>query len=161
MNLVPTVSPGYIVAGAGRTISLNVVLTGTAPLIMTGGGTFSLKPSGASSVNTFSGSITVANGTLNVENAGAFNATPPNIITLGSSMANVGVMHWNTAATAIGGLSSAGNAGNANYIDNGVAAATLTINNSSAYIFSGALKDGATGSLTLVKNGVGNQTCRD
>ncbi len=147
---------GSIVAGPGRTININTLLTGTPNLTFTGGGNFSLAPSGAAAVNTFSGAITVANGILVTGNAGAFSTASPNVVTLGSSAANAGVLRLNGQSVTIGGLNSAGTAGNANIVDNGNAAATLTINNSAAYIFRGALKNGSTGILSLVKNGVGN-----
>ena len=158
LNLAPTVAPGYIVAGPLRTINLNVLITGTQALTFTGGGTFGLTPSGAAAVNTFSGAITVANGTLITGNTGAFSAVAPNVITLGSTVSNFGILRLNGNSVAIGGLSSPVAGGNSNIVDNGTAAATLTINNSIAYIFNGALKDGATGSLTLIKNGVGSET---
>ncbi len=151
---------GSMVAGAGRTININTLLTGTQTLTLTGSGSFGLTPSGAAAVNTFSGAIIVANGTLIVGNTGAFSAVSPNVITLGSSAANVGVLRLNGNSVTIGGLTSAGTAGNSNIVDNGNASATLTVNNSSAYIFQGALKDGSTGTLTLVKNGVGSLTLR-
>ncbi|MEO8769744.1 MAG: T9SS type A sorting domain-containing protein [Ferruginibacter sp.] len=160
LNLVPTVTPGYIVAGALRTINLNVLLTGTQPLTFTGGGTFGLTPSGAASVNTFSGAITVANGTLITGNTGAFSTVAPNVITLGSTASNFGTLKLNGNSVTIGGLSSPVGGGNSNIADNGSAAATLTINNSASYIFNGALKDGATGALTLIKNGIGSETLK-
>ena len=158
LNLVPTVTPGYIVAGPSRIINLNVLLTGTQALTFTGGGIFSLTPSGAAAVNTFSGAITVANGTLITGNTGAFSTVAPNAITLGSTAANFGTLRLNGSSVSIGGLSSPVAGGNSNIVDNGSAAATLTISNATAYIFNGSLKDGATGALTLIKNGVGSET---
>jgi hypothetical protein len=124
LNLVPVVSPGNIVAGPGRTINLNVLITGSTPLVFSGGGTLSLKPSGAAAVNTFSGAITVAKGTLLAGNAGAFSTVAPNAITLGTNGANTGILRLDGNSVTIGGLSSPVLGGNANIVDNGNAAAT-------------------------------------
>ncbi|HNP55086.1 MAG TPA: hypothetical protein PKK69_10710, partial [Ferruginibacter sp.] len=61
---------GSIVAGVGRTINLHTYMTGSGNITFAGGGTFSMNPSGFASVNTYSGSITVANGILLVGNTG-------------------------------------------------------------------------------------------
>ena len=146
---------GSMAAGTGNVINLNVLLTGTQSLTFTGGGTLSLAPSGAASVNTFSGPITVANGTLAAGNAGAFSTVAPNIITLGSAPANSGKLKLNGNNITIGGLSTNGTAGLLNTVDNGSTPATLTINNSAGYIFGGSLNNGVAGTLTLVKTGTG------
>ena len=150
--------PGSIVAGAGRTINLNLLVTGTQPLLFSGGGTLVLTPAGAATANTFSGAIRVANGTLIAGNTGAFSATSPNLITLGSAPALTGVLRLNGNSVAIGGLTATGTAGVGNLVDNGSAAATLTINNTTSYIFNGAIKNGTSGTLSLIKNGGGSQT---
>ena len=146
---------GSMAAGTGNTINLNVLLTGTQSLTFTGGGTLSLAPSGAATVNTFSGPITVANGTLIAGNAGAFSTVAPNIITLGSAPANSGKLKLNGNNITIGGLSTNGTAGLLNTVDNGSTPATLTINNSAGYIFGGSLNNGVAGTLTLIKTGTG------
>jgi autotransporter-associated beta strand protein len=144
---------GSIVAGVGRTINLHTYMTGNQNITFTGGGNFSLMPGGVSSFNTFSGAIQVANGTLSLGNNGAFSGASPNVITLGSGT-NAGILRLNGNSVTIGGLATSGTAGISNIVDNGNASATLTINHSAlAYTYAGALNNGSTGTLSLVKAG--------
>ena len=146
------VNAGSIVAGPGRTINLHTYMTGSQPLTFTGGGNFSIMPTGVSTVNTFTGAINVANGTLLAGSTGAFSAVTPNVVTLGSS-ANAGILRLNGNSVTIGALATSGTAGIANKVDNGFASATLTVNGTSSTTFSGAINNGSSGILTLVKTG--------
>jgi autotransporter-associated beta strand protein len=150
---------GAMVAGVGRTIEVNVLMTGTNTLTFTGGGAFKLAPVNASDVvvnNTFSGAMVVASGTLTVGNAGAINVTTPNNITLGSATGpTAGILRLDGNSVTIGGIATAGTLGNANIIDNGNATATITIQNAAGNTFAGSLKDGSSGNLSLVKNAAG------
>ncbi len=147
-------SPGAFAAGAGRIININVLMTGTEQLAITGGGSVSLAPSGAGSVNTFSGDINVENGILIAGNTGAFNTTTPNKIILGKA-ATAGTLRLNGNSVAIGGLSTSGSA-TTNVVENGSASnASLTINNGTGNVFAGVIQNGSTGTLSIVKNGNG------
>ncbi len=147
---------GSMAAGIGKTININTLLTGTQTLTFTGGGNLSLFPSGAATTNTFSGAIVVANGMLIAGSSGAFSAVAPNAITLGNA-GNAGKLRLNGNSVTIGGLNTAGVAGNSNIVDNnGSSAATLTINNSAVNVFAGSLQNGSTGALNIIKTGTGN-----
>lgn len=153
-------APGSIAIGPGRQINFSVFMTGSSDITVSGGGTLKLTPSGAGSINSYSGAITVANGSLVAGNAGTFrNAAPFNVITLGSAPANNGNLKMNGFSFSLGGLSSAGT-GASNTVDNGTVNTTLTINtpNASTFLFGGSLNNGATGVLNLVKSGAGTQT---
>jgi len=146
---------GSIVAGVGRTININTLLAGATANTLTfaGGGNFSLKPLDVNDVqisNTFSGPIVVANGTLTVNNTGAFNN---NLITLGAG-SNPGKLVLNGNSVSIRGLSISGTKGVLNIVENNNATtATITINNSVGYTFAGAFNDGAAGILNITKTG--------
>jgi len=153
-------SAGSIVAGAGRTININVLLTGTQNLNFAGGGTFSLAPVLANNAivnNTFSGAISVDNGTLITGNTGALNPASPNVITLGSG-STAGILRLNGTSIAVGGLSTAGSMGGANIVDNGNASAGLAIKNASGNIFNGTLANGSIGILSISKSGAGTMS---
>ncbi|MFT3908120.1 MAG: autotransporter-associated beta strand repeat-containing protein [Ferruginibacter sp.] len=159
MTLALIDTAGSMAAAVGDTININVLLTGTKTLTFTGGGTLSLLPSGAATTNTFSGAIIVARGSLLAGSSGAFSTVAPNAITLGSAAANAGRLRLMGNSVTIGGLSTAGTAGNLNIADNNsVTPATLTVNNSTANTFAGSLQNGSTGALNFVKTGVGNLT---
>lgn len=149
---------GSIAAGLGDTININVLLTGSQTLTFTGGGTLSLLPSGAATTNTFSGAFIVARGTLIAGSSGAFSTAAPNPVTLGAG-ATAGLLMLNGNSVTIGGLNTAGSAGNSNIVNNGATAnATLTVNNSTANAFAGSIQNGSTGLLNFIKTGAGNLT---
>jgi len=155
-------SSGSMVIGAGRSVGLSLLLTGTADksITVTGGGNLTLTPSGAGSVNTYAGSWTIAHGSVTAGTNGAFkNTAPGNIMTLGSNPALAGQLKMNGYNVFLGGLNSVGTAGASNTVDNGNATATLTINTASAtsYNFGGALVNGSSGVLNLTKTGGGTQ----
>ncbi len=159
MTLALIDTAGAMAAAVGDTININVLLTGTKTLTFTGGGTLSLLPSGAATTNTFSGAFIVAKGSLLAGSSGAFSSVAPNAITLGSAAANAGRLRLMGNSVTIGGLSTAGAAGNLNIADNNsVTPATLTVNNSTANTFAGSLQNGSTGALSFIKTGVGNLT---
>lgn len=147
-------APGTFAAVAGRQININVLMSGSDPLAITGGGTVTLAPTGAGSINTFSGDINVENGILVAGNTGAFNTTTPNKIILGR-VANAGTLRINGNSVTIGGLSTSGTA-STNIVENGSASnATLTINNGTGNVFNGVIQNGSTGTLSIRKNGNG------
>ncbi len=147
-------SPGAFAAGSGRLINVNVLMTGSEPLAITGSGSVSLAPTGAGSVNTFSGDINIENGILITGNTGAFNTTTPNKIILGKSTTS-GTLRINGNSVTIGGLSTSGS-GTSNIVENGSASnATLTINNGTGNVFGGVIQNGSTGTLSIIKNGSG------
>ena len=97
-------APGSIAIGPGRQINFSVFMTGSSDITVSGGGTLKLTPSGAGSINSYSGAITVANGSLVAGNAGTFrNAAPFNVITLGSAPANNGNLKMNGFSFSLGG----------------------------------------------------------
>lgn len=153
-------SPGSIVIGPGRTVNINVLMTGSQDITVTGGGNLQLFPSGAGTVNSYSGAYTIANGTITAGSNGAFkNNAPYTTMVLGSAPANAGKLKMNGKTFTLGGVSTIGTGGINNTIDNGNANSTLTINTaaSTSFNFAGSINNGSSGILTLVKTGAGTQ----
>jgi fibronectin-binding autotransporter adhesin len=127
-----------------------------------GGGALSLVKSGNGEqalvgLNTFTGSVTINAGRLDLESNTALNSTTPNAIAFGPG--STGTLALNGNNVSIGGLS--GNSTSAVVLNGGSAAATLTVIESGNDTFAGSLRDNNTqsaGSLSLVKAGAGSLT---
>jgi autotransporter-associated beta strand protein len=126
---------------------------GTAPLalVKTGSGTFTLSPA---SNNALSGGITINGGVVQAGNANALNSAGTNVVSFGTSAGTK--LQLNGYAIALGGLATT----SANpVVENASAtAATLTLNNSSNYSYTGVIQDGSgSAALSLTKIGAGTQ----
>lgn len=150
-----------------------VTLTGTrtlttnsSPIVFSGvlgesGGSFALTKSGTSALtlgasNTFSGGLTIDNGTVILGNAGALNSTTPNAVTFVSNT-NTKTLRLNGNSVTVSGLINAGGSG-AVVENNAAGTVTLTVDNASGNTFAGVLQNGAAGTLALTKNGAGTLT---
>ena len=121
-----------------------------------GAGTIGLTKNGAgtlilSSNNTFTGGITINQGSLQLANAGALNSTGINPVTFGSS--STGLLSLGGNSVSIASLASSATPGTPVVQNGSAAAATLNINNGGGLTYAGVLQDGAGGgALSLVLN---------
>ena len=137
----------------GYSVTINGSIGGTGSLAKTGTGTLSLA-----GVGSFSGSTLVNAGTLSVANDLALPASTT--VTLGSG-SNATTLNLNGHSATVAGLATSGTASTQKIVNNdsGSGVATLTVNSDGAAspadsTFGGAIKDGPTASLALVKAGV-------
>ena len=92
---------------------------------------------------------------MQLTNAGALNSTTPNVVTFGFGVPAGTVLHLNGNSITVGGLVSS--AGSAAIDDASATAATLTVNNSTDFVYDAALQNGTgAGTLSLTKSGPGN-----
>ncbi len=127
-----------------QSITKNNNGTGTSTLILGGN-------------NTFTGGLTINGGVVQLTNAGALNSTTPNVVTFGFGAPAGTVLHLNGNSITVGGLVSS--AGSAAIDDANATAATLTVNNSTDFVYDAALQNGTgAGTLSLTKSGSGNLT---
>ena len=155
------VSTGTITAGsaagaelittvdASRNLTISSVVAnnsaGGVALVKSGLGTVTLSGS-----NSFTGGVTVNQGTVKLSNAGALNSANPNAVAMAG-----GILSLNGNSVTVAALS-----GNDSTVNNGAAsgAVTLTVNQTGNTSYSGVLENGAVGTLALVKSGVGTLT---
>ena len=140
---------------SGGSVTIAGVLNPTA---LTKDGTGTLILSG---VNTFTGGVTINNGTLQLGNAGALNSTAgsENAVSFGAS--STGVLSLNGNSIVIKSLNSNATPGTPVVQNANAAAATLTVGNSAnaASSYAGVIQDGSGGgALSLTKNGTGTLT---
>jgi autotransporter-associated beta strand protein len=137
-----TISNGGTFTAAKGTIS--GVVSGDGNFVMDGAGNTLI----VSGVNTFSGSTTVSNGTIQAQSTSAFG-------TSATTVASGGVIQLNGNNNTVGSLGGAGVIENAN----ATAAILTTGADNSSTTFSGVLQDGTGGgALSLTKNGAGTQS---
>lgn len=113
----------------------------------------------SSTGNTYSGNTTIIRGILRIAVDGALPSTTVLDIDFSSAAEDATFDLFGRTQT-LGGLTRSGTLNGAGlaYLTNlNAAAATLTINNSSAYTYSGVIQDGL-GLVNLIKTGSGNQT---
>jgi autotransporter-associated beta strand protein len=138
----------------GGTASFNTGANTTIDGVIQGGG--ALTKAGAailtlSGNNQFTGNVTIAAGTLVLNNAGALNATTLNTVTLSAA---AGVLDVNGFSVSVSGLSGVASS---NVLNNGGSAATLSVNNIGNFTEAGIVGDG-TNVLALAKYGSGTLT---
>ncbi len=111
--------------------------------------------------NSFTGGLTINNGTVQVGNAGALNSTTPQAVTFGlnagSTGNNTATLQLSGFNVTIGGLNSDASSPGAAAVENAnVTPATLTVSNTAANTYAGVLRDGTGGgALSLVKTNAG------
>ncbi len=138
----------------------NTTVGGTGELGLAGNvsGAFRLTKIGANTLilggtNTFTGGLSISNGVVRVDRAGALNLTGVNVVTNEG-----GTLRLNGNSVVIAGLSGANGSAT---VDNAAIGtnATLTISNSLNFNFAGVIADGAAGTLlNIVKTNTGSQT---
>lgn len=155
-NIGANTLSGSISDGAATHVA--VVKDGAGAWSLTGNSSFSggltvtngtLRVSGN---NTFTGGVSIGAGTLNVLSAGALNSTTPtNVVTF----TGAGALNLNGNSIQLGGL-----AGTTGAVNNGSATpVTLTLNATGASSYSGALNDGGGGGALSIATtgGAGSQ----
>ena len=106
--------------------------------------------------NSFTGGVTIDNGELVLNNAGAMNSTTPNTVTFNNN-SNAKILTLNGNSVTVAGLNNSGGSG-AVVQNNATGTATLTVTNAADNTFAGVLQNGAAGTLALTKTGVGTLT---
>ncbi|HEX4084108.1 MAG TPA: autotransporter-associated beta strand repeat-containing protein, partial [Chthoniobacteraceae bacterium] len=163
-----TVSPGSgsvtiasnVTLGSSQTWSINNAPAN--PLTVNGvigGGANGLTMSGTGELvlggsNTFTGGLTINNGTVVVSSSGAMNATSPNAVTFGAGT-STGTLEIDGFDTTLSSLSTDATPGTAVVENGGVSPNTLTIAQVGNTTYAGVLQDGGSGSLNLTKTGAG------
>jgi fibronectin-binding autotransporter adhesin len=138
-----TIQTGGINAAVG-TVTLSGTVSGTFALNKTLSGTLILGGN-----NTFAGGVNVNGGVLQLSNTGALNASGSNAV----SVASGATLRLNGISPTVAGLSGSGTVENAN-----VTSSTMTLRVASGTAtFAGTLRNGASGTMTLVKTGSGTQ----
>jgi fibronectin-binding autotransporter adhesin len=123
--------------------------TGALTLDNSGNGSGVLQLNGA---NTFGGGVTINNGVLRLGSDAALGTAGLNPVQFGSGPTATLQINGGRNVTVAGLTSVNGNA----VVENGAAgAATLTVNNGADNTFRGRLRDGAAGTLSVVKGGGG------
>ena len=144
-------SGGTFDVADGQVLTLTGAMGGSGGLTLNNGGsgTGVLE---LNSGNTFTGGLTIQSGIVRLNSNGALHSGGVNPLHFGSG--SVARLQINgTRNIAVSALTSAN--GNA-VVENGAAgAATLTVNNGADNTFHGQLRDGAAGTLSLVKGGGG------
>ncbi len=107
--------------------------------------------------NTFTGAVTINDGTITLANAGALNSTAPVAVSFGSN-ANTKMLQLGGHSVTVSGLTTGATVGTSIVENNAAGTATLTVNNAAANTFAGVLRDGAAGTLALTKTGGGTLT---
>lgn len=155
-------TPSLSIKGSGTTVIYNGVFkditSTTGTLVKQGAGTLDIGGQ-----STYSGATSINNGTvrLNVANDRLPTGT---VVNLGQAVStNLGTLDLNGRNQQIAGLSSTSgtNAGSSTNVVTSAASVTLTINNSSDYVYSAgtAANSGIiSGAISLVKQGIGKQT---
>ncbi len=150
------VASGFVTTGATPGIDLLISsiignYTGiTGAITKTGAGVLEL-----SGANTFTGGVTVNAGTLLLGSATAMGPAANATLTFGAG--STGTVILNGFSPTIVGLNS--NAGTPVITNNSNTAVTLTVNNTAASTYGGALNNGTgTGAVSLTKNGSGTLT---
>jgi fibronectin-binding autotransporter adhesin len=142
-------------AGGALTIASEIAdNTAATALTKSGAGTLIL-----SGTNTFTGSVFLNAGTLQLASAGALNTTTPNAVVFNNnSSARLQVFGVNAAVSSL--TTSTVLANTAPIIENGSSTnSVLTVGNSTANTFVGTLQNGTGGGLLgLTKSGVGTLT---
>jgi autotransporter-associated beta strand protein len=114
-----------------------------------------------SGASTFTGGLTINNGTIQLNNAAALNSTAPNAVTIngGASGATQPRLQLNGISVTVGGLNSTGGASATPAIveNSGATPATLTVKLGSNPTFDGILRNGAA-TLSLATSGSGKIT---
>ena len=107
--------------------------------------------------NTFTGGLTIVDGTVRLANAGALNSTTPNTVTFAA--ASTGDLRLNGNSVTVAGFSTdASTPGSPVLFNTNAAAATLTVSNGAANTFAGSIQDGGSGALSIRKTNTGTLT---
>lgn len=141
-----------ITVADGATATINSVLAGSSGVTKNGLGTVVIGGN-----NTYTGGLTINDGTVRVGNAGALNSGTPQAVTFGSAAPATAKLQLNGNNVTIGGLSTHATPGSPVVENASVSAATLTVSQTSGSTYAGVIQDGAGGgALSLVKTGSGN-----
>lgn len=128
--------------GSGNGTLNSTVSIGIVHLLKDGGGTWTINSTG----NTWNATC-INNGTLR---NGASNCLPAaTVLVMGANDANNVTYNLNGYSQTVGGIADGGTTGGTKQITNTGSAATLTVNNSTAYTYSYLIS----GSISLVKSG--------
>lgn len=133
----------HISAGAATTATINSAITGDKGLTLSGAGTGN-KILVLGGTNTITGGVRVYGGILQLNSAGALNASGVNTLTV-----QAGTVRLNGQEATVAGLDGAGTVVN----NHASTASTLRVNGTGT--FSGALNNGSTATLSLTKTGNG------
>ena len=137
------------------------------PLTVNGpisGSTFGLAKSGTGTLvlggsNTFTGGLTINNGVVRLNNAGALNATVPQSVTFGAAAPATAILQLNGQTLTVGALSTNATPGSPIVENASATPGTITISQATATTYAGVLRDGSGGgALSFTKSGVGALT---
>lgn len=134
-GIIHLISPGSITA------TINAVITGSQGLILSASGT-GTRVVNIGGNNTFTGGLSIYNGTYNLTNAGGLNASGENNVIVQS-----GTLRLSGQSVTIAGLDGNGTVHN-NHASN---ASTLTVNGGGTY--TGGLENGNAATFSLIKTG--------
>ena len=140
-----TFNGGLDIANSAHTFTVNNAVSGSGQVTKSGAGKLILG-----GANSYSGGTTLGGGTLQLNNASALGASS------GTLTVNSGTLDLNANSITVAALSGSGGT----ITDNNATAGTttLTVNQSSNTTFAGAIQNGATRNLALVKSGTGTLT---
>lgn len=146
-----TTTPTITIPSGAATLSISGNIGGSFGLQLAGSGTLLLAGN-----NTFTGGVTINGGTLmlGANSTGALNSSSPNVVGFGSVSGETLNLGGNSVS--VGGLSSA-SSGATVEASAASGSATLTITGVGIDSFAGALANGGSGVLSLIKSGSGTQ----
>ncbi len=153
-----TVNSGGVTLGGNRKVTVSASTLTIGGSISDGINDYSLTKAGAgtlvlSTSNTISGNVTVAEGTLKINNASGLNVA--NVVTVGGS-ATAPVLDTLTSNT-IAGLNDGGFT-NGTVTNSSAVNRTLTLGGSGTYSYGGIITATTPANLQLTKNGTATQT---
>lgn len=143
-----------ITVASGVTGTINSILGGSAGVTKNGLGTLVLGGS-----NTYTGGLTINDGTVRAASSGAFNASAPQAVAFGAGAPSTARLQLNGNSATIGALSSNATPGSPVVENASAGAATLTVSQTVNSTYAGLIQDGSGGgALGLVKTGGGALT---
>jgi autotransporter-associated beta strand protein len=161
INTDTSISGNTLTVGNTSTgITVNSGATGTINSTLTGGGAGITKNGVGALVlggnNTYTGGLTINDGTVRVANAGALNSSTPQAVTFGTGAPSTAKLQLNGNSITIGALSTNATPGTP-VIENGHAStnATLTVSQTANTTYAGSIQNGGAASLGLIKSGSG------